>query len=172
MMDNRLFTALVAAVLCVAAFLLGSFKAKNGPFEPIEPKVDTLYIRDTIRVPQPPKPAKVAELRDSLAIVLGDSLRVALLAQLLDSLNDTPAVVVPREQAEIRDSLYTAWISGYRPQLDSIEIYQTTQTVTICNTLPAPRWSVGIQAGVGLTPKGVQPYIGAGISYRLPLSKK
>lgn len=172
MRDNRLFTALVAAVLCVVAFLLGSFKDQNGPFEPIEPKVDTLYLHDTIRVQEPPKPAKVAELRDSLAIALGDSLRVALLAQLLDSLNDTPTVSIPLEQAEVRDSLYTAWISGYRPQLDSIEIYQTSQVVTIREKLPAPRWSIGIQAGVGITPKGVQPYIGAGISYRLPLTKK
>ena len=160
MSDNRLFTAIVAAVLCVAAFLLGSFKAKNEPLEPLFPQVDTLYLHDTIRVQTPPKPAKIVYLRDTV------------LRFCTDTLHDTVTVALPLEQAEVRDSLYTAWISGYRPQLDSIEIYQTTQTVTICHTLPAPRWSIGIQAGVGITPKGVQPYIGAGISYRLPLSKK
>ena len=26
-------------------------------------------------------------------------------------------------------------------------------------------WTIGLQAGIGLTPKGVQPYIGVGVSY-------
>ena len=163
---SKFLTIMIAAALVVASFICGRF---YGDLTRQEPEVVRDTIRDTIREPQPPKPAKIAELRDSLAIVLGDSLRVALLAQLLDSLNDAPAVVVPREQAEIRDSLYTAWVSGYQPALDSIEIYQ--QTVTITKTLPAPRWSLGIQGGVGITPAGFQPYLGVGISYRIPMGK-
>ena len=29
------------------------------------------------------------------------------------------------------------------------------------------RWGIGVQGGVGITPKLVQPYIGIGVSYNL-----
>ena len=37
-------------------------------------------------------------------------------------LHDTVFVHLPIEQRQYSDPSYTAWVSGYRPQLDSIQI--------------------------------------------------
>ena len=74
---------------------------------------------------------------------------------------DTIKVRLPIESKHYEDENYEAWISGYEPSLDSINIYHHT-------IMPKPkRWSIGVQGGVGITPKGVQPYVGVGVSYRL-----
>jgi len=84
--------------------------------------------------------------------------------------HDTVWAQLPREQKVYKDSTFTTWISGYRPELDSIEVYQRTKVVTVTNNvrIPPPRWSWGVQAGVGVNTGGtVTPYIGVGIQYRL-----
>ena len=80
--------------------------------------------------------------------------------------------VVMREQAVYEDSLYRAWVSGYRPRLDSIEVYPKTVYQTVTNDIYHPvvikskkkRWGFGLQAGYGY-PGGF--YVGGGISYDL-----
>lgn len=74
---------------------------------------------------------------------------------------DTIRVRLPIESKHYTSINYDAWVSGYEPQLDSIKVYQR-------EVKPKPkRWSIGLQGGLGITPKGVQPYIGIGIGYRL-----
>ena len=74
---------------------------------------------------------------------------------------DTVHVRLPITSKHYEGESYEAWVSGYEPSLDSINIYHHT-------IVPKPkRWSIGVQGGVGITPKGVQPYIGVGVSYRL-----
>ena len=50
-------------------------------------------------------------------------------------------------------------VSALCPKAGSVSSHTTKQK--------SSRWNVGIQGGVGITPKGVQPYIGVGVSYRL-----
>ena len=76
---------------------------------------------------------------------------------------DTIRVRLPIESKHYTAESYDAWVSGYEPQLDSIKVYNREVIVKVKKS----RWSVGVQGGVGLTPKGVQPYIGVGIGYRL-----
>lgn len=76
---------------------------------------------------------------------------------------DSVAVELPREQAEYIGDGYRAWVSGYRPRLDSLVMERRVSVATP----RLRRWSVGIQAGVGMTPRGVQPYVGLGVSFRL-----
>ena len=74
---------------------------------------------------------------------------------------DTVRVRLPIESKHYEGANYEAWVSGYEPSLDSINVYNRS-------ILPKPkRWSIGVQGGVGITPKGVQPYLGIGVSYRL-----
>lgn len=74
---------------------------------------------------------------------------------------DTIRVRLPIESKHYEGESYEAWVSGYEPSLDSINVYNHT-------IVPKPkRWSIGLQGGVGITPKGIQPYIGVGVSYRL-----
>ena len=74
---------------------------------------------------------------------------------------DTVMVRLPIESKHYEGESYEAWISGYEPSLDSINVYNHT-------IIPKQkRWSIGVQGGLGITPKGVQPYVGVGISFRL-----
>ena len=74
---------------------------------------------------------------------------------------DTIQVRLPIESKHYTSESYDAWVSGYEPCLDSIKVYhreiKTTQS----------RWSIGVQGGVGMTPRGVQPYVGIGVAYKL-----
>ena len=74
---------------------------------------------------------------------------------------DTIRVRLPIESKHYTSINDDAWVSGYEPQLDSIKVYQREVKTK------QSRWSIGLQGGVGMTPRGVQPYIGIGIGYRL-----
>lgn len=66
---------------------------------------------------------------------------------------------------------YDMQVSGINVQLDWIKTYPKTVTQYINTTetiyVQPKKWDVGIQAGVGITPKGLQPYLGFGVSRRL-----
>ena len=79
---------------------------------------------------------------------------------------DSVEVEVPISQMLYADSTYRLWISGYEPRLDSIEIYRATCIIRQTSRRRG-RWSVGLQAGYGCTPVGLQPYVGIGFSYSL-----
>ena len=84
---------------------------------------------------------------------------------------DSVVVALPEEQAVYSDSLYTAWVSGYRPKLDSIHlsIPHTTTTVTKTVTAPAPRLVIGpsIGAGYGVTSRKADIFVGLTLTYNL-----
>lgn len=138
---------------------LGFWLRGKLPAKPVEPVVqtDTLYLRDTIRIDRPvPVPKPVYLPSDTVRLVTVQ--------------HDTVEVVVPMEQKHYRDSLYDAWISGYRANLDSLHVYPVTKVITTTITVreKTKRWGIGPQIGVGLSPKGAAvPYVGIGISYNL-----
>ena len=74
---------------------------------------------------------------------------------------DTIRIQLPIESKHYTAESYDAWVSGYEPSLDSIKVYQ--QEVKPKQS----RWSIGLQGGVGITPRGVQPYVGIGVAYKL-----
>ena len=76
---------------------------------------------------------------------------------------DTIRVRLPIESKHYSTTNYDAWVSGYEPCLDSIKVYNREVIVKQKHS----RWSVGMQGGLGITPKGVQPYVGIGVAYKL-----
>ena len=70
-----------------------------------------------------------------------------LVFQLIDTIRIGDTVVY-REQAYYEDSLYRAWVSGYRPRLDSLMVFPKTvyQTVTndIYHTITPEEEALGI----------------------------
>lgn len=81
-------------------------------------------------------------------------------------IHDSVRVEVPITQKRYSDdSTYTAYVSGFMPNLDSISVAtrEVRSTVTVKR-----KWGVGINAGYGITPKGtLTPYIGFGFSYTI-----
>lgn len=76
---------------------------------------------------------------------------------------DTIQIRLPIESKHYTSTNYDAWVSGYEPCLDSIKVY--SREVQIRPKIS--RWSIGLQGGLGITPRGVQPYVGIGVAYRL-----
>ena len=50
-----------------------------------------------------------------------------------DSINN--GYIIAKTQRYYKDSLYEAWVSGYRPNLDSLNIFRKTITSTITNAV-------------------------------------
>lgn len=88
------------------------------------------------------------------------------------TISDTVFLRIPVEQKEYGDENYHAWVSGYKPQLDSIHIFQPMRYISnSVTTKVRPRWTIGIQGGYGVYVNDSQarfaPYIGLGVSYDL-----
>ena len=149
---------LAAALAGVAAYC--AMKCHGGAHTPPEPDVKTdtviVYRHDTITAYKP-VPFNVYVV-DTMWVPVTVHERDTVWAQL------------PREAKVYEDSTYRAVVSGFRPSLDTISVFRTVKTITVTNNvrIPPPRWSWGVQAGVGLNTQGtVTPYVGVGIQYRL-----
>ena len=121
----------------------------------------------TARLPVAPSSKKASNSIDS-CLTLPDINHIDV-----DEDSDHPPnsidVLVPITQKVYEDSTYRAYVSGYNASLDSIYVFRRTEYIT--NNIPVKtkpkRFSIGVQAGYGITPKGFQPYIGIGISVYL-----
>ena len=178
-------------VLICAAYGIYTFVRPATSSAPPPVHRDTLIIRDTLRISRPvlvrdevvryvtvtlpSAPARPDSSNSNssrpnssnLANIGKDSADVLTAAD--HFIDAAQTVVLPITQKMYRDSSYTAWVSGYAAALDSIEVYP--RTLIVRQTAPPAakprRWSMGVQAGYGLTPKGLQPYVGVGVSIRL-----
>lgn len=136
---------------------------RNAHPSEMKVKVDTLFVYDTIFIEKPV--IKKVETIDTLLLT------VPITDTLM--LHDTVLVNLPIEQRQYSDPRYTAWVSGYRPQLDSIQIYQRTEYITndVKAVTKPKRWGIGLQAGYGVSLHKGQvfpaPYIGVGLSYSI-----
>lgn len=84
--------------------------------------------------------------------------------------NDTVWATVPRTQKRYEDSTYTAWVSGYEPRLDSIEVYRRTVFMTKKETATSrKRLSLGLTGGFGYGVLTRKPdlWLGVGCTVRL-----
>lgn len=144
------------AVAVLLGFLIGRRYPQNGPVEPIKERVDTLVIRDTIKVTEPIYVTKRAV--DSIPYPVTDTLRM----------RDTLYVILEREQIRWEDSLSVVYASGVMPQVDSV--IHHTESLIITKEIPVikkTRWGLGVQAGLGAGKGGLTPYVGVGVSYNL-----
>ena len=124
-------------------------------------KTDTLWRDTTIYEPQPAETIKTDRVVYLKVPTPGrtDTLTV----------HDSIEVPVPIYQVRYDDSLYTAWVSGFHPALDSIRLHQPTIIIERTYQKPAPRLSVGIQtgAGIGIFQHRPDIYVGLGAQWRL-----
>ena len=155
-------------VVILALFLLSVvtnvWLIKREQVEP-EPQVviehDTLWRDTTITHPTP-----------TASTQTGRTILIPYLVTDTIRQNDTLMVEVPVEQKRYDDSLYTAWVSGYQPALDSIQLHQPEIVTTITETIvkKAPRLSVGLSVGPGVSidkDHHMGIYVGFTANYRL-----
>lgn len=81
---------------------------------------------------------------------------------------DSVAVEIPITQREYEGEEYHAWVSGFDPRLDSIFVFHRREVVTVREPPNrSKRWGIGVFAGYGMTPQGLQPCAGISINYNL-----
>lgn len=146
--------------------------------ERVETKTEYITVRDTV----PKEEARhetggviyvtIPSNSIGTSVPLDDTLTVCQDTEGTDSV----VVALPEEQAVYSDSLYTAWVSGYRPKLDSIHlrIPHTTTTITRTETAPAPRLVIGptIGAGYGIGGRKADVFVGISVTYNLGRKRK
>lgn len=149
----------------VVAVLAASI-AMNVWFWTSEPEIETRVKRDTVWRDTTIYEPQAAETVNTGRVVY---IRVPIPGEcdtLRDTIRDSIDVPVPIVQKRYDDSLYTAWVSGFEPTLDSINLRLPTITETVTKTVvkPSPLITVGIQAGGGYGVFSRQPdiYIGVG----------
>lgn len=121
------------------------------------PKIDTITIikRDTITIIKPQHIYKYVDriVRDTLY-----------------SIDSIPVLVdIPIETKVYQDSLYRAIVSGYRPELDSIYIFNKNQIQYINKiTYKTKKWNISpsVGLGYGMFSKRFDMYVGFSIGYR------
>lgn len=148
--------AALVAVLFLLSYKVGERRGKTEAQSLIIRDTTVLSRVDTISVPQP--------------IFITKETIDTMLVPVYIPMRDTVFIPIPREQAYYKDETYEAWVSGYKPALDSINVYRRLETITIFTEKEVKvqsHWGLGISAGYGMGKDGLSPYIGVGISYNL-----
>ena len=152
------FLQVLAVLMVVSGIMLWSDlrRRTTTPTTVVKTVRDTIIVRDTITAYKPVP----------FNVYVVDTMWVPVTV----SKTDTVWAQLPRTAKVYQDSTYRAVVSGFRPSLDTISVYQRTKVITVTNNvrIPPPRWSWGVQAGLGVNATGsLTPYIGVGIQYRL-----
>jgi hypothetical protein len=154
----------------VVAMLAASI-AMNVWFWTSEPEIETILKRDTVWRDTTIYEPQAAETVNTGRVVY---IRVPMPGErdtLHDTIRDSIDVPVPIVQKRYEDSLYTAWVSGFEPKLDSIRLYTPEIQTTVTNTVyePTPLLTLGVQVGGGYGLINRQPDIYVGIGGQINL---
>ena len=170
---THLIVFIVGAVL---GLLTGFFSGKAIYDHPIHESVtrDTVTRIDTVSRYYP-KPVEVEKTRTEykwLTRVVTENVGAEKIS--VDSVSfprDSVLVEVPIESRHYHAPEYDAWVSGYQPSLDSINVYQKERyiTETITKSKPPNRFTIGLQGGYGygFKSKTWEPYVGLGIGIKV-----
>lgn len=143
---------LLTAAIC-SAIGYGYGRRGTRGFMPV---ANTIRIRDTVRdsIPYPVIETVVQEIPElfPVYITLGG-----------DTIHDSIYIPVPISQKEYQTENYRAWVSGYKPSLDSVWVYPEK---IIIREKPR-RWGIGVIAGYGIGRNGLSPYVGVGGYWRV-----
>lgn len=159
-----LVASAIVGVAIGLSFVAGQRHAQKWLVLPQVPKVDTLFIRDTIMS------------KDPVYITNTKIDSIPYPVPVIDTLwqHDTLYVYLEREQVVWQDTLARVYASGIMPQVDSVQHFVREVIVTIEKTryVKKPhKWGIGIHTGYGAFAKNGQisaaPYFGFGVSYNL-----
>lgn len=149
--NKTIFLLIVLVIVVTVAIVI--LRGTNTPGNSGETIIhrDTTYIREYLRDTIVLVKKEPIERIDTIMVQLpGDTVKVA--------------VILPFERREYATDNYHLTISGYKPELEKIELFLKTKTVieyrdrTITK---APSWQIGITGGIQAMPNWYNTYAGA-----------
>jgi hypothetical protein len=130
---------IITVILLALAFIIGAKCSRvdtgNPPVVLRDTVVKYIHVRDTVILTET---RQISRIDTVLVEVHGDTVKVP--------------VSLPFELKTYKTENYSLDISGYKPQLERIEITQKVQTITerVTNTvIKPPKWQVGAVSGIG-----------------------
>lgn len=160
---------IIAAAIAFLFFWFGQSWQKNREqTEPISADTVVLTHIDTFFIDKPTEIVRYVIRHDTI-FETDTAIKI-----ITDTISGASAAIIPIESVIYQDSTenakYTAYLSGYKAALDSIEIncLQTETIITKIEREKAPKIGVGVQLGVGVSAQGIAaPYLGVGVQYRI-----
>lgn len=161
---------IVAIGFAFMFFWFGQSWAKNHFHEHTEMVIDTLIVEhwDTVTIEKPTEIVRYVTRTDTI-FETDTTIKI-----ITDTISGASAAIIPIESVIYQDSTqnakYTAYLSGFRTSLDSINIncLQTEKIITKIEREKARKIGLGVQLGVGISPNGIAaPYVGIGLQYRI-----
>lgn len=154
--------AIIGIVLLAISGAVLGWWLRGLTSKPVEPivQIDTLIQHDTLTVEKPVP--RIVRVIDTMLVPVVDTVHT----------RDSVFISLPKEKKVYEDSTYRAVVSGYKPSLDSISVYQTTKYITITKEKPAKRWHIGPQVGIGFVGNKDDAlrfgyYAGVGVQYSI-----
>lgn len=160
----------IGLLLALGLFSLGALYGSRCGKEKLVEVRDTVTVVDTVRVIKPVAKDSVIVRTEKVYVKVSAEPTLTENEHLIDGNNmmDSVLVEVPIEQKVYEDSTYKAWVSGYMPSLDSINVYQRTEVITVTKFQKPKKWSLGIGAGASLGTDGkIRPSITLGVQRSL-----
>lgn len=118
---NAIYRTLALLTIAAICFFAGSLAGRRIPDKgEVIVKTDTLTLRDTLRIPYPLL-VDVTISEDDIKVPIEDII-----------IRNDSLAVLPMEVKSYEGEGYRAQVSGYKPQLDWIEVFP--QTTVISNT--------------------------------------
>ncbi|MBR5198212.1 MAG: hypothetical protein IKW20_00105 [Bacteroidales bacterium] len=134
---------IIPYIIALAVGVLIGFLCRpaHTPEMIVDVKTDTLIVRDTHIIEKPILVERT--VKDSLLVQVHDTTRI----------NDTIFVALPMERKTYKGEEYLAEISGYKPNLDRMEVYPKTIYVKSAQTIRHKnRLSMGMEASYSTIP--------------------
>ena len=162
-MDNHhnIIAAIAVLLAVVASFVLGCNITRKR-YESALNRPDTVTITKWVRDSIPPKPDSIKIVTKLVYLPVHDTTFYAV----HDTTHTTDSILVevPISEKVYEGENYRATIRGYQAELADIWIKRRETTITVPYR---KHWSLtlGPQGGVGITPKGIQPYAGFGATF-------
>ena len=155
-----LLVALLGAIMLGLLWKITALQKRITELENAPTDTVTVKHTDTITIE---KPVEVAHY-----IKQKEYIRVNDTTVIRDTV--TQEFVLPKEVKVYKDSAYRAVVSGFRPSLDSITVYQKTYMHIVTKTVTKKvksRWGVGPQVSVAWDGKKVKPAVGVGVQFNI-----
>lgn len=144
---------IILLLICLAGSFITGYHVRGTCVKNAQVRPDTFIHVDTIRdsIPYPIYETVIQTVPELFPVYItleGDTVREPIY------------VPVPITKKEYKTDDYRLSISGYKPNLDDIEIYRKTEYIT--RTISPRRWGIGAIAGYGVGKNGLSPYVGIG----------